>query len=203
LTSIAVSDFNLNSPTSIKVVHNGAFFAENHNAKVLQSVDFGPNNQLTVFDEPTGSSTLQKFGHIYGQKDGDFSAGSSIFGGQTALTSIDLHQSYYGDTTKTQPAVLLNIPANCFQGDVNLKSIQGNRDRLPATGTQYCNINIPSSVQSIGSNAFDGVPVQILNFPTSLKSLGSTILGATGSSALTDIIFSDPAPDSKFINTYN
>jgi hypothetical protein len=146
---------------------------------------------------------LQTFGHIYGTGDGDFDASSGIFNGQTALTSIDLHQSYYGDTSKTQPAVLLNIPANCFKGDINLKSIQGNRDRLPATGTQYCNINIPSSVQSIGSNAFDEVPVQILNLPTSLKSMGANILGPNGSSALTDVIFSDPAPNASFINGYN
>jgi hypothetical protein len=156
-----------------------------------------------IFDEPTGASPLQTFGHKYTNADGDFSATSSIFGGQTALTSIDLHQSYYGDTSDAQPAVLLNIPANCFQGDTNLKSIQGNRDRLPATGNQYCNINIPSSVQTIGTNAFDGVPVQILNFPTSLKSLGNNILGANGSDALTDIIFSDSNPDASFLNNYD
>jgi hypothetical protein len=203
LTSVSIKDLNDISPTSIKIVHNGAFFA-GPNTIALQSVDFGPSNQLTVFDEPTGPSSFQSFGHIYGLTDGDYSSNSSIFGNQSALTSIDLHQSFYGDTTKTQRSVLLNIPANCFQGCTSLKSIQGNRDKiLNKSGVQLCAINIPSSVQSIGTNAFDGVPVQILNLPTSLKSLGTKILGPNGSSALTDITFSDPNPDANFLNSYD
>jgi hypothetical protein len=203
LTDVTISDFNADSPTSIKVVHNGAFYGSGVNARVLQTVDFGEHNQITVFDEPTGPSPFQTFGHIYGKVDGDYNADSSIFGGQSALTSVDLHQSFYGDTTKTQPAVLLNIPANCFKGCTSLKSIQGNRDKIMDGSTQVSAINIPSSVQSIGDNAFDGVPVRVLNFPTSLKSLGTNILGPNGCSSLSDIIFSDPNPSASFLNSYD
>jgi hypothetical protein len=207
LQTVSVSDVDSNSPVVLKVVHNGAFYhstTSGYGSAVLKTVDFGPSNQLTVFDEPTGPSPLQNFGCKYDSITGDYDSNttnptSGIFTNQSALTQINLHQKYYGSTnTSLNPATLLNIPANMFSGCTSLKSIQGGVD-----STQYNNANvlaIPTTVQSIGSNAFKGVPANVLIMPTDIKTIGSNIFGSAGSTTLNDIIFSNPTPNDAIKN---
>jgi hypothetical protein len=198
LTSVNVVDTTDQSPVALKIVHNGAFYKGTTKPATLQTVDFGPSNRLTVFDEPTGPSPLQTFGYQYSTDTGDYDSKTGIFTNQSKLQTIDLHQNYFGDTTGSQPATLLNIPANMFSGCTSLTSIQGGRDSAALNNAHV--LSIPNTVRSIGSNAFNGVPANVIVFPNDLTTIGDNLFGSGGSTTLTDLIFPNPTPNDPIKN---
>jgi hypothetical protein len=198
LTSVVVSDSSPDAPVALKIVHNGAFYRSTTKTATLQNVDFGPSNRITVFDEPTGPSPLQSFGYKYTTGTGDYDSSTGIFTNQSALKTVDLHQSYFGDITGGQPATLLNIPANMFSGCTSLTSIQGGRDSALLNNAHV--LSIPNTVRSIGANAFNGVPANVLVLPNDLTTIGDNLFGTNGSTTLTDLIFPNPTPNDPIKN---
>ncbi|GMO15500.1 MAG: hypothetical protein Ta2E_06430 [Mycoplasmoidaceae bacterium] len=211
------SPIGAESPVGIKIVHNGAFYRESDTNKhgtgaTLTSVDFGPSNRLTVMDEPNSYSPYQDFGFKYTKDNGgDFSTIDSnngnpytgIFYNQENLINVDLYQNYYGASTTPNPASLLNIPDYAFWNCKSLKSIQGGRDRLIVNNNVVSILNFPTSIKKIGSHSFAGVNPEVVNFPTNLEALGTKIFGENGSDKLRDIIFSNPAGLNASLTNYD